>query len=375
MQAPEKFRRERRKKKITSALSFQRPLQGVGEAQEVHTKFEAKADFRCVIHKWRGHFFLLLLLWRNMMRAWKQRQIFSVYWAFSFSSEPRLLTAGGGCGALKQFDCRRVITFFFFFFLPNFFFGLLRLVFAAARDETRSSARSQRRGWDGATAEACSNRRWEGDRIIMGNFGWDAVFPTTSRWSQNRSQQASRSDTATVFRFLLRAATLLRMNLLLLLLTRFWGKTPPWQKTTTFWLFWGKRLIPAELDFHNKSWIKVSFDPLPLFFWCSTEHDEATRKSGNFCLKTVPEYQIQAALKGCLHKLRAPYALETSGAAFKQSTGTLKGGVEVNWWKTAAVTAVIQQLFFFLQQPGGTFPEIHLIYFKYPFRASVFKEY
>lgn len=133
---PSKSRRWKDLKKITSALSFQRPLwMGVGGGTlEVHTKFEAEADFRAVIHKRRGKiFFFSFFSFFFSEETWwglENRSRSSVS-AGPLASAVSLVSwqPGGGLGlgergALKQFDYRRVITFFspsqfLLFFFPS----------------------------------------------------------------------------------------------------------------------------------------------------------------------------------------------------------------------------------------------------------------
>lgn len=114
-------------------------------------------------------------------------------------------------------------------------------------------------------------------------------------------------------------------------------------------------LIPAELDFHNKSWIKVSFDPIPLFFWCSTEHSEATRK----IWQLLPQNCHWISNSGRTRGMSA----QTTCAICSLPRRRVKLVKNSHGYSSDAAV--------FFQPPGGMFPENHLIYFKYPFWAAV----
>lgn len=146
------------------------------------------------------------------------------------------------------------------------------------------------------------------------------VFPTTSRSSQNRSQQASRRDTATVSRLLWRAATLLAHDVVVVAVDSLWGEKPLMAKKKKFFLaLLRKSFIPAELAFHNKSWIFLIWSSSSLF-WCSTKHSEATRKIWRLLPQNCPWISNSAHTRGTsaqttctICSLNKPRSFQTGG--------------------------------------------------------------
>lgn len=105
--ATSKVRRQRKSEKISPLLSTPRSLCKKTKQSKFMQSLRQRKDFRVVIHTQRRKDFL----WKNMMRSLENRKRSSVSVCPELQCELHLLTDGGE-QALKQFDCREVITFF-----------------------------------------------------------------------------------------------------------------------------------------------------------------------------------------------------------------------------------------------------------------------